>query len=351
MSNTNKIDKEFQKIRQKYNQLWSESKDMIFICNSEYQVLEINPSFKEIFGYNKTDVISVKDIFLKEEDFLKFNHEVYLKDHVELIEVELKTQDHSALPCLINFFQSISVDGIETFMGIIKDISKRKKAEKRIIMTEKLAVTGKIARNIAHEVRNPLTNLSLALDQLKDEIADNQDAILYADIISRNAERIEKLIGNLLNSSKQRQYNFIEENINDILKESLKQCKDRLVLQKIKLENNISSEVVIKPVDKEALSIAFLNLFINAIEAMKSNQGVLNVSSFIEHETYFIEIKDNGTGMDEETLNHIFDPFFSRKQKGNGLGLTNVQNIIHGHGGHIEVESTPNQGSQFKITL
>ncbi|QNL22514.1 PAS domain S-box protein [Hyphobacterium sp. CCMP332] len=349
MKRPKKSDKEFEYIRRKYDQLWSESRDMIFICNSEYQIVDMNPSFRQNFGFRKNADISLKDIFHREEDFLRFNQQVYLKENIELFEVELKTRKKSVLPCLLSFFESIAIEGIDTFMGIIKDISTRKKAERQILMTEKLAVTGKIARNIAHEVRNPLTNLNLALDQLKDEISDNTEANVYTEIIARNATRIETLIGNLLNSSKQRQYNFSDENLNAILRESLKECNDRLVLKNIKLVDKISKKEFIKAVDKEALKVAFLNLFINAIEAMKSNRGVLEVKSSLVNENFLIEISDNGTGMDEETLNHIFEPFFSRKQKGNGLGLTNVQNIIHGHGGQIEVQSQPDKGSKFEI--
>ncbi len=349
MNRPKNTDKEFEYIRRKYDQLWSESKDMIFICNSEYQIVDMNPSFRQNFGFRKHADISLKDIFCKEEDFLKFNQQVYLKENIELFEVELKTNKNSVLPCLLSFFESIAIEGIETFMGIIKDISKRKKAERQILMTEKLAVTGKIARNIAHEVRNPLTNLNLALDQLKDEVSGIEEANIYTEIIARNATRIETLIGNLLNSSKQRQYNFKDENLNDILRESLKECNDRLILKNIKLVNNISEKEIIKAVDKETLKIAFLNLIINALEAMKPNQGVLEIRSGFVDDNFLIEISDNGSGMDEYTVNHIFEPFFSRKQKGNGLGLTNVQNIIHGHGGQIEVESQPKEGSKFKI--
>ena len=126
------------------------------------------------------------------------------------------------------------------YQGIIHDLTLRKKAEKDMLLAERLSMTGKIARTIAHEVRNPLTNLTLALDQLQDEIPDKNESVrLYSDIIQRNANRIEELIGEMLNSSRPKDLDLALVPLEDIVEETLSMATDRINLNQIKLEKNI----------------------------------------------------------------------------------------------------------------
>ena len=104
-------------------------------------------------------------------------------------------------------------------------------------------------------------------------------------------------------------------------------------------------------VDEEKIRIAFLNIIINAIEAMEKGKGILQLTTSAEENRCIIEIKDNGAGMDEDTLQKMFEPYFSNKPKGNGLGLTNTQNIILSHKGKLKIDSKPGRGTHFMIIL
>jgi signal transduction histidine kinase len=104
-------------------------------------------------------------------------------------------------------------------------------------------------------------------------------------------------------------------------------------------------------VDIEKMRLALLNIIVNAIEAMEKNKGVLSIKTKKLDDKCIIEIRDNGKGMDEEVLQNLFEPYFTGKQKGNGLGLTNTQNIIFNHKGSIKVYSKPGQGATFLIIL
>ena len=99
------------------------------------------------------------------------------------------------------------------------------------------------------------------------------------------------------------------------------------------------------------MKIAFLNIIVNAIEAMEGEGGKLVIKTYSRNEKCFIEIRDNGSGMDEEALNKLFEPYYSRKNKGTGLGMTNTENIILSHKGSINVESSLGEGTTFTITL
>jgi len=219
-----------------------------------------------------------------------------------------------------------------------------------LVRSEKLAFTGRIAASIAHEIRNPLTNIILSLRQLKKDGQIKPEGLNYAGIMDRNSKRIEYLIMELLNCARPIKLNLQPWNIHRILKDVLAVHKVRLITRKIKVIMNLTSQPPSLLVDKEYLSRVFLNLVANAIEAMASG-GVLSINTKKEKSTFVINVKDNGRGISENNLIRIFDPFFSTKIQGAGLGLTTCQNIVTSHEGQIEVESAWGKGSVFTVSL
>ncbi len=342
------------KIREdKYRLLFEESIDSIFVIDNSFMFLDANQSFQKLFGFDLDQLVcmSFKQLFPDEEKFKLFSKMLLDNQTLEEFEVDLCDFKGIRKICLINCSTVSDVDPeTRKYLGVIRDQTKRKQSDKELIQAEKLAMTGKIARTIAHEVRNPLTNLTLALEQLKDEIPEEiEDADLYFNIIKRNAERIGKLITNLLQSSKPRELKLEMQSINEILTSSIDLVKDRLNLRKIELKTNFEPNLPDIPLDKDQLSIALLNLFVNAIEAMKSDVGVLEVSSTAIEGKVLVRISDNGKGMSQDDQNKLFEPFFTSKKEGTGLGLTMVQNIVHSHKGSIHVESELKKGTAFTI--
>ena len=240
----------------------------------------------------------------------------------------------------------------------------RKELEKRIIDLEntnieivrlksndKYAATGRIARTIAHEVRNPLTNIALASEQLRETSPKDEETELYFDMIKRNSERINILVSELLNATKHIDLKPVKQSINLILDEALELAKDRVQLQHLNVVKKYSDDVCDVLVDKEQIKIAFLNLIVNAIEAIQKDGGKLVIETKGQDGKCVIIIKDNGTGIAKDNMQKLFEPYFTNKEKGNGLGLTNTQNIILNHKGNIHVESELGTGTVFTVTL
>lgn len=215
---------------------------------------------------------------------------------------------------------------------------------------EKFAATGRISRTIAHEVRNPLTNINLATEHLRSEMQPSSENIVMLDMITRNSNRINELISDLLNSTKAAHLNFVKVNINEMLDSSLEFAQDRLSLKQIKVIKNYATNIFPVIADIEKINIAFLNIIVNAIEAMEPN-GVLTIRSENKNERCVVTISDTGKGMDKESLSKLFEPYFTTKEKGNGLGLTNTQNIILSHNAKISAESIEGKGSSFIISF
>ena len=225
---------------------------------------------------------------------------------------------------------------------------KEKLATDALIKAEKFAMTGRIARTLAHEVRNPLTNINLSAEQLR---AGSEDGKQYLDIISRNTKRINDLVSEMLNISRPSELNLAPQSITAVINETLAMAQDRIQLKDIRVEKKFPENV--KPIllDVEKFQTALLNIIINAIEAMEEKKGLLKIS--ISDNVRFCEImiEDNGKGLEPFQIVHIFEPFYTTKSTGTGLGLPSAKSIIDSHGGMINVDSLPGKGTRFIITL
>lgn len=234
-----------------------------------------------------------------------------------------------------------------------QQIAELDKANAALVLmkrSEKFLATGRIARTIAHEVRNPLTNIDLAVAQIKADMpAEGDNNAMLFDMVNRNSKRINHLISELLDATRFAELNFAPASINELLDEALGLAKDRLELNDIRVEKKYSADICNISVDAEKVKIAFLNLIVNAIEAMEPHTGLLTICTKAANNKCIVEITDNGRGMTEEQLNKVFEPYFSTKEKGNGLGLTNTANIILNHKGDISVSSEPGKGTTFII--
>jgi signal transduction histidine kinase len=231
----------------------------------------------------------------------------------------------------------------------LNDISKRKNAIQELVNAERLAITGIVARTVAHEVRNPLTNINLSVDSLKSNLQP-EDAF-YLDIINRNSSRINQLITELLNSSKSAELTLRTVSVNYFLDGALELAQDRIRLKEIHVEKNYEQKEMLIKADEEKLQTAFLNIILNAIEAMEANKGILIVTSSLHSNQCIMTIEDNGRGIEPEHLKKLFEPYFSNKKQGMGLGLSATYNIITAHRGTVEVKSEVGRGTKFIISL
>lgn len=235
----------------------------------------------------------------------------------------------------------------------IQDLDNANKALVQMRGAEKLAATGRIARTIAHEVRNPLTNINLAVEQLQSEMRcdepDSSDILL--GMISRNSDRINFMITDLLNSTKFTDLRYQAVSLNQLVEETLDMVKERIRLNHITVKKWYTSDNCTINADIKRMKIALLNIFINALEAMEPGRGVLEVRTYNVNGKCCVAISDNGAGIDEDSLSKVFEPYFTSKTKGAGLGLTNTQNIILNHNGSINLESRKGIGTTFTIQM
>jgi signal transduction histidine kinase len=208
--------------------------------------------------------------------------------------------------------------------------------------------SARFASALAHEVRNPLTNINLSIDMLRSAITDNELKI-YVDIIMRSSMRINHLINELL------QYQEIEDSetnkhsLHQLLDEVLTLTADRIMLKKIRVKKEYGAEDGKICGDREKIGLALTNIIINAIEAMSAYNGELTLVIRSIGNKYVIEIADNGTGIKNEQLKDIFRPHFSNKPGGMGLGLSTTLEILQYNHVVVDVSSEEGRGTRFLL--
>ncbi len=218
------------------------------------------------------------------------------------------------------------------------------------VLSERLAFTGRIAASIAHEIRNPLSNVSLSVQQLREAFPDDSPWARHVDIITRNTERINFLITELLNCARPPKLNILPYDIHEILDGVLDSLKTQMTSQSIDVRKRFTLRAPVANVDKEQINRVFSNVMINALESM-AHGGRLTITTGIDGSFFVVEMKDTGEGIPEEDIIRIFDPFFSTKTSGVGLGLSTTYGIVVSHGGTIGVESEWKRGAIFTISL
>jgi len=232
----------------------------------------------------------------------------------------------------------------------IEDLTERVEMRRQLARMERMASLGRLSAGIAHEVRNPLTGISLLLDDLHDRLLNRPpDQELIRRALSE-IERLEGLVNGLLDFAAAPQPRLEPANIGSLLRETLFLIRKPCERQGIRLIEELPEDLPTFPLDAHKLKQAFLNLFNNALDAMPDG-GRLDVLASRSAGEVCIVIRDSGAGIPAEQLPLIFEPFYTGKGSGTGLGLSITQNILADHGGRITVASTPGVGSEFTLFL
>jgi PAS domain S-box-containing protein len=336
----------------KYRSMFERSKDSVFLTGDDLVFRDVNSATCELFKYSKEEMLrmSLYNLFARREAALHLKDRLTIAGEVEDFEVELMTRNKERKNCILSISPEMYPSGERYIQGIIHDITNLKRIERATFQIEKLRSTATLLRTLAHEVRNPLTNINLSVEQLKPEV-DSEDGNIYLDIIARNCGRIDSLISELLGLSRPVEISLQRAGLQEIVNSTLAAASDRISLKNIRLELVFPDQPAFVMADREKLKIALLNILINAVEAVPSQSGLITISIRKESGQYRMYINDNGTGIPEENLSRIFEPYFTSKTNGFGLGLAATWNILQSHRAGIDVSSQVGEGTSFMLTF
>lgn len=245
---------------------------------------------------------------------------------------------------------------------LLRDIKHRKELEEDLKRADRLAQMGTLAAGLAHEIRNPLGGIKGAAQLLRRYVDGNASLREYTDIMVREVNRVNQLIEQLLDLSRPPQLKLAPVNIHRILEDVLLLEGQSGGRAEMTVKKNFDPSLPPIRGDRAQLTQVFLNLVKNAFQAMEHG-GTLTITTRLETDYHirgqgtgrnrfiWVDLADDGAGIKEDDLAHIFSPFFTTKNNGTGLGLAICYRIIKEHGGLIRVESVEGQGTNFKVSL
>jgi PAS domain S-box-containing protein len=342
--------RELKESERQYRNIFERTNDVFFIADAGLKLSRVNDAASQIFGYSHAELmrLTLTDLFVLDEDKERVWLILNQKGSVDDYQVALKTKEANKLGLL-----SVSLEtdqkGRRYTQGIIHEITLLKRTEEIRIQMEKLDAKAKVIRILAHEVRNPLNNIQLSVANLRS--ADPTQAAEYLEIIERNSQRINALINDLLDSTRYHKMQLEPTSLQSVMDDVLLIVKDRVALTKIIVDTTYSTEPAIALVDREKLRIVFLNLIINAIEAIENGIGSISISVTYKPDFHEVKIQDNGCGMTDETAKKLFEPYFTTKPKGLGLGLATTHAIVVSHKATMKVSSELSKGTVFILAF
>jgi two-component system NtrC family sensor kinase len=233
---------------------------------------------------------------------------------------------------------------------LLDDITQRVRLEEQMVQTEKLTSLGLLAAGVAHEVNTPLAVISNYIQMLAKQIPSDDPRQKTIERIVKQTFRASEIVNNLLNFSRTGAAEFVELDVNNVLEETLTLVQHPFKTAQVKVIKNYTQELPAVLGSITRLQQVFLNLFMNARDAMPSG-GMLEVRTGAHNGSVEVEVTDTGAGIPPEHLHRIFDPFFTTKAsgRGTGLGLSVSYGIIKEHAGKVDVRSTPGKGTSFRL--
>jgi PAS domain S-box-containing protein len=302
------------------------------------------------------------DTDIDRDESLLFNT-LHRDDSIILHEGYIKRADGYHIPIRINTSQFLGENNeIQGTIVLFVDLSDIKKMEEEIRRLDRLSVLGRFTSAIAHEIRNPLTGIGAGVQYLKRSSKFSDDQNNSVDSILSEVNRLDRIISDLFKVAKPRDLLYQKADILELIERSYNSVKAIFTEKEIEFTKIIDDNVLPVEVDPDQIIQVLINLLKNAAEATENGGKVIvKVKCYNEKITdekikekekiIRIEIIDNGMGIDDESIEKVFEPFFSKKSKGTGLGLFISHSIIQHHHGTIDVSSREGEGTTFKINL
>lgn len=243
-------------------------------------------------------------------------------------------------------------DGYDKTIGavvIFKDLTEKRQLIEQIKRADRLAALGELMAGVAHEIRNPLTGIKSFVQYLQ-EGSTEEERQEYMPLIIKEVDRVNRIIEELLYFARPCNANFTLVDINNLLEQTLMLVKNS-ARNKAEFHLILARDLPLTEIDSEQFKQVFLNLVINSIQAIEGYGEITLITSLQDKETIRIEFMDTGIGINEHDLEKIFDPFYTTKETGTGLGLAVVQRIVMAHGGSVSIKSRPLGGTRVILQL
>ena len=339
----------------KYRTLFEDSRDAFFITTRDGKLIDANQSFLDLFGYTRKEAIGldVRERYVNPDDWRRFQQEIEQKGAVRDYELRLYKKDGGELTCLVNAAVRQTNGGdILGYHGFIHDITERRQMEQELILSSRLASIGEMASGIAHEINNPLTAV-IGYAQLLGQRDVPEDIKEVVGVINEGAQRVAEIVQKLLTFARGTKTENEPVDVNSVLTSILEMRSYEMYANNIEVTSELASDLPLTVANLGQLQQVFLNIVINAEQAMieAHDRGRLSIKTERINNSIRVSIADDGPGIAKEDTSKIFNPFFTGRDRGTGLGLSIAYGIVKAHKGKIYAKSTLSKGSTFIVEL
>ncbi|WP_166669054.1 ATP-binding protein [Alicyclobacillus sacchari] len=332
----------------KYQLIANHTDDLILLVNPSATITFASPSHARLFNKPLDEIVGQSlYTFIQNPDSVR----AALEDNrlrSSLHQIRLQFGDR-VVPTETKISPVSTPDNeIECFIVVSRDISERLRQQDYLLQTEKLAVAGQLAAGIAHEIRNPLTSVMGFLQLLRehfDQVSPESYRIVWSELV-----RISDIASSLLVLAKPEPAQFCNYTLDTIIRDTITLLEGQAHKVNVYFDSSPIPDVTLH-CSPGQLKQVFLNLFKNSIEAMEDGGGTIRLSYDVQPEHVIIEVTDDGPGIPKHLLATLGQPFYTTKEKGTGLGLMVVYNIIQEHRGHIQFDSDGTHGTRVTIQL
>jgi len=356
-----KTNQELQETRARYKSVINELiQEDVLVIDYNYQIVDINDCLLNRLGLKRHEVIGRHCYEITHHQNQPCSGEHHPCPLVQTLKTEQPTQtthvhldkDDKEIYYSISTYPLREDDSVVGAIEISRDITDDINVQKAMMQQEKLASVGRLSAGVAHEINNPLTTILTTAMLIQEELDPQDPNYPELETITKEALRCRKIVASLLDFARQSTPSRKKCNLNDIVRESVVLTNKQAAFNDLTLTCDLAKDMPAIYLDTGQIQQSIINLILNAIEASAAG-GAITIATFYrpDLESLEITVSDTGEGISEDNIVKIFDPFYTTKDSGNGLGLAITHGIIEQHNGTIDVDSKLGRGTTFKITL
>lgn len=332
-----------------YRTLFEAAGTSIVILDESLTFQLVNHAFENLSGLNRKSLIGKRSLteFLNTESphiFIKGKNKDYSHEIV-FIDSNQKTKHVHITTRLI--------PGTKNILVSLIDMTRQRELERRLYRSEELASIGELSAGIAHEIRNPLAAISNSVSLLMDEPHMTEEGTQLLDVVKEESDHLAAIVDDFLKFARPKKPQFEREDISRLIKDTVRRCQD-LTSKQIQWKEMYQADKVLVDLDRHQIQQVITNLIMNGMDAMDDG-GTMFVQTELlndsQEKQIRITISDAGVGIPKDEIPKIFQPFFSTKEKGTGMGLAICRRIIDNHNGEVYVTSTPGEGTTFSLVF
>ncbi|MCL2801576.1 MAG: ATP-binding protein [Treponema sp.] len=326
----------------------------ILVCDESDNLIMVNKCAQRLIPMNYIEGVKLKTAITEEKIIESFKDIIVSRERVANKEIDVHNQGRNRL-LSVNVVPLVQEKRITGTLIYIEDITEKRKGEERLRRAENLASLTTLAAGVAHEIKNPLGSISIHLQLLQKTLLKNfksadKSTDKYFNVLKEEIERLNRIVVDFLFAVRPMNLELREGDLNKLITQIIDFVRFEMEQQNIECALELDSSIPYILIDERYMKQAILNLVKNAQAAMPDG-GVFTVASSISDNEIKISVRDTGVGISKDNFTKIFEPYFTTKESGTGLGLTQVYKIVREHHGEITVDSIEGEGTEFKISL